>query len=93
VADDEPVLALAFYVNIPWAAGDTRHAGLDRRVPRRERQAASTLRLLFITWLSSFVFALIEGYTYGWTSPSQPFGLFGWSWPLDSISIIRSPSR
>jgi hypothetical protein len=44
--------------------------------------------LLVTLGLSSFVFGLIEGYTYGWTAPSQPFELFGWRWPLDSVSII-----
>jgi len=31
---------------------------------------------------------MIEGYTYGWTAPSEKFGFLGWTWPLDSISII-----
>jgi EmrB/QacA subfamily drug resistance transporter len=33
------------------------------------------------------VFGFIEGRILGWWKPMQPFGLFGWQWPLTSVSI------
>lgn len=81
----------AFYVNIPWGllAIFGTLAWIDESRDENARAGFDPFGFLFITvGLSSFVFALIEGYTYGWTAPSQPFGLFGWQWPLDSISII-----
>ncbi len=38
--------------------------------------------------LTSLVFGLIEGQRYGWWRPDQPFSIFGWNWPLSSISIV-----
>jgi EmrB/QacA subfamily drug resistance transporter len=35
-----------------------------------------------------FVFGLIEGQTYGWLRPDQPFSVAGWDWPLASVSPI-----
>jgi EmrB/QacA subfamily drug resistance transporter len=81
----------AFYVNIPWGllAIFGTLAWIDESRDENARAGFDPFGFLFITvGLSSFVFALIEGYTYGWTSPSQPFALFGWSWPLASVSII-----
>ena len=43
---------------------------------------------LITAGLSAIVFALIEGRTYGWITPNQPFTVAGWTWPLESISII-----
>jgi EmrB/QacA subfamily drug resistance transporter len=81
----------AFYVNIPWGllAIFGTLAWIDESRDENARAGFDPFGFLFITvGLSSFVFALIEGYTYGWTSPSQPFELFGLRWPLDSISIV-----
>jgi len=44
--------------------------------------------VLITAGLSAIVFALIEGRTYGWITPNQPFTVAGWTWPLESISII-----
>ena len=81
----------AFYVNVPW--GLLAIAGtlmwIDESCDENARGGFDPFGFVLVTLgLSSFVFGLIEGYTYGWTSPSQPFELFGWRWPLDSISII-----
>jgi EmrB/QacA subfamily drug resistance transporter len=38
--------------------------------------------------LGLFVFGLIEGQTYGWLRPDEPFTLAGWSWPFDRASPI-----
>ena len=38
--------------------------------------------------LGGIVFGLIEGRNYGWWSPNHTFALFGWSWPLESVSVI-----
>lgn len=38
--------------------------------------------------LVAVVFALIEGYTYGWLAPSQPFTIGSWTWPLETVSIV-----
>ncbi len=34
------------------------------------------------------VFGFVEGRSYGWWAPGEQFSLFGWQWPLQSISII-----
>jgi EmrB/QacA subfamily drug resistance transporter len=44
--------------------------------------------VLITTGLSAIVFALIEGRTYGWITPHDTFTVAGWTWPLESISII-----
>lgn len=38
--------------------------------------------------LAAVVFALIQGYTYGWLAPNRPFAVGGWTWPLESVSVI-----
>jgi len=81
----------AFYVNVP--VGFLAIAGtlmwVDESRDENARAGFDPFGFLLVTLgLSSFVFALIEGYTYGWTAPSQPFELLGWRWPLDNISII-----
>lgn len=38
--------------------------------------------------LVAVVFALIEGYHFGWWGPSQPFMIGDWTWPLTDVSII-----
>ena len=44
--------------------------------------------LLITFGLGAFIFGLIEGNTYGWWAPKQPFEILGWTWPLESISIV-----
>ena len=38
--------------------------------------------------LGLFVFALIEGQTYGWVRPDRAFSVGGWDWPLAGLSPI-----
>jgi MFS family permease len=44
--------------------------------------------LLITFGLGAFVFGLIEGRNYGWWEPAAPFSILGWTWPLESVSII-----
>jgi MFS family permease len=44
--------------------------------------------LLITGGLGAFVFGLIEGRSYGWWTPEKSFSIFGWTWPVTSISII-----
>ena len=81
----------AFYINIP--VGLLAIVGtmmwIDESCDENARGGFDPLGFLFVTTgLASVVFAMIEGYTYGWTSPSQPFVVLGWTWPLSSVSII-----
>ena len=81
----------AFYVNVPW--GLLAIVGtimwIDESCDEDARSGFDPFGFLLVTLgLSAIVFGLIEGYTYGWTAPSQPFALLGWSWPLDSVSVI-----
>jgi EmrB/QacA subfamily drug resistance transporter len=38
--------------------------------------------------LVAVVFGLIEGYSYGWWAPSKVFAIGGFTWPLETVSII-----
>lgn len=81
----------AFYVNLPIAAVAIAGTLLYVRETRDETARAGwdPIGFLLVTFgLSSFVFGLVEGRRYGWWSPLQPFSAFGWTWPLDSVSII-----
>jgi len=80
----------AFYVNVPWGlvAIFGTYRWIDESCDENARGGFDPFGFVLVTvGLSAFVFGLVEGYTYGWTAPSQPFVLFGWRWPLDSISI------
>jgi EmrB/QacA subfamily drug resistance transporter len=81
----------AFYINVPlgliallgglaWvrdSRDDTTQTGFDLR------------GFLTVTiGLAGIVFALIEGETYGWWRPDQPFSIVGWQWPLTMISVV-----
>lgn len=37
--------------------------------------------------IGSMVFGLIEGQTYGWLKPKQPFSIGSWTWPYENVSI------
>ena len=81
----------AFYINIP--IGLVAIAGTLAYIREsRDENARSGFDLpgflLITTGLSAIVFALIEGRTYGWFSPHEPFTIMGWTWPFTSISII-----
>ena len=81
----------AFYVNVP--VGLLAIVGtmmwIDESCDENARGGFDPFGFVFVTLgLGSIVFGLIEGYTYGWTAPSAPLELFGWHWPLTSVSII-----
>jgi EmrB/QacA subfamily drug resistance transporter len=80
----------AFYVNVPWGLlaifGTLKW--IDESCDEDARAGFDPFGFVLVTLgLSAIVFGLIEGYTYGWTAPSQPFSLFGWTWPF-AVSII-----
>ncbi|MFN8630549.1 MAG: MFS transporter [Chloroflexota bacterium] len=81
----------AFFINVPVAIiavlGVLRYIGESK--DENAQAGLDPLGFLLITFgLGAFVFGLIEGRSYGWWAPKQPFSLFGWTWPLDAISII-----
>ena len=81
----------SFFINVP--VGILAIAGTVYFIREsRDEHAQAGFDLpgfLLITFgLGSFIFGLIEGNTYGWWAPKQPFEILGWTWPLDSVSII-----
>jgi EmrB/QacA subfamily drug resistance transporter len=75
-----PIGAVALAATVAWVAesrDERARAGFD--LP-----GFATLSL----GLVAVVFALIEGYTYGWLAPTRPFTVAGWTWPLGAVSII-----
>ncbi len=81
----------AFFINIPIAAVaffGTLHY-IKELKDENARAGLDPAGFLLITLgLGAFVFGLIEGRTYGWWAPTEPFTLFGWTWPFENISII-----
>ena len=81
----------AFFINVPVAIIailGTRHY-IGESKDENAQSGLDPLGFVLITaGLSAIVFALIEGRTYGWWTPEQPFTIGGWTWPLESISII-----
>ncbi len=81
----------SFYINIPVGlvaiAGTLRYIRESRD---RHAQAGFDLPgfLLITLGLGAFIFGLIEGNTYGWWTPRQPFEVAGFTWPLESVSVI-----
>ena len=81
----------AFYINLPiglLAIIGTLIYIRESRDPEGKRGFDLPGFMLITIGLSAIVFGLIEGRTYGWLTPNQPFTVLGWTWPLDSISII-----
>lgn len=81
----------AFYINVPVAlvaiAGTLRYIGESK--DEDAKPGFDLPGFLLITFgLGAFVFGLIEGRSYGWWTPTQPFTFLGWTWPLESVSII-----
>jgi len=81
----------AFFINVPVAIiailGVRKYIGESK--DENAKSGLDPLGFLLITGgLGAFVFGLIEGRSYGWWAPKQPFSLFGWTWPSDTISII-----
>jgi EmrB/QacA subfamily drug resistance transporter len=81
----------AFYINMPIALVVMVGSLLWIRESRDEdaRSGFDPAGFVLITLgLGAIVFALIEGYRYGWLAPSRPLELLGVTWPLSGISII-----
>jgi len=81
----------AFFINIPVAAiavfGTLRYIGESK--DENARAGLDPAGFVLITaGLGSFVFALVEGRSYGWWTPKHALSLFGLTWPFDTISII-----
>ncbi len=81
----------AFFINVPVAvlavAGVLRYIGESK--DEDARPGFDLLGFLLITLgLGSFVFGLIEGRSYGWWTPTQPFAVLGWAWPSSTVSVI-----
>lgn len=81
----------AFFINIPVAivavVGTLRYIGESK--DEHAQRGWDPIGFLLITGgLTAFIFGLIEGRNYGWWTPTRPFTVLGWTWPLDNISII-----
>jgi EmrB/QacA subfamily drug resistance transporter len=81
----------AFYVNVPVGllAIIGTSMWIDESCDENARGGFDPAGFVLVTLgLSAVVFGMIEGYTYGWTAPSQPFEVLGWRWPLSAVSVI-----
>jgi EmrB/QacA subfamily drug resistance transporter len=81
----------AFFINVPVALiaifGTLRYIGESK--DENAKSGLDPIGFVLITGgLSLFIFGLIEGRSYGWWTPTKPFEIFGWTWPLESVSII-----
>ena len=86
----------AFFINIPIAAiafFGTLHYIKESKDEHAKAGFDPAGFLLITLGLGAFVFGLIEGRTYGWWAPTEPFTLFGWTWPFENISIIPVAHR
>ncbi len=81
----------AFYINIPigiaviagsllWVL-DSRDENVQRGV---DPAGIATISL----GLLGLIFSLIEGSRYGWWTPTNPFAIGSWNWPLESVSPV-----
>ncbi len=81
----------SFFINLPIGIiailGTLRYIG-ESRDP--DAQAGFDLPgfVLITAGLGAFIFGLIEGNTFGWWAPKQPFEVLGWTWPLENVSVI-----
>ncbi|MEO5965148.1 MAG: MFS transporter [Candidatus Limnocylindrales bacterium] len=81
----------AFFINVPVAIiailGTRRFIGESK--DEHAQAGLDPFGFVLITaGLSSIVFGLIEGRSYGWWSPTKEFTFGGWTWPIASVSII-----
>ena len=81
----------AFYINVPVAIiailGTLKY--IKESKDEHAKFGLDIAGFLLITFgLGAFVFGLIEGRSYGWWTPEREFTVLGWTWPLESISII-----
>ncbi len=81
----------AFYINVPVGAlaliGSVRWVS-DSRDEGAQKGFDPMGIVTISVGLSSLVFGLIEGSRYGWFEPTRPFTVGGWTWPLESVSIV-----
>ena len=81
----------AFFINLPIGIVALVGTLLWIRESREAEARAGFDLPGFLTLASGLVavvFALIEGYHFGWWAPSQPFTIGDWTWPLTNVSII-----
>jgi len=81
----------AFYVNVPVGllAIIGTSMWIDESCDENARGCFDPAGFVLVTLgLAAVVFGMIEGYTYGWTAPSQPFEVLGWRWPLSARSAV-----
>ena len=81
----------AFYINVP--IGLAAVLGALRFVPEtRDERAGRGADLpgiaTSVLGFGGLVFGLIEGQSYGWISPTRPFTVAAWDWPLDGVSVV-----
>jgi len=81
----------AFFINVPVAIiavlGTLRF--IKESKDENAKFGLDPLGFVLITFgLGAFVFGLIEGRSYGWWTPERDFTVLGWTWPLESVSII-----
>ena len=83
----------AFFINVPVGllaiAGTLWYIGESK--DEHAKPGFDLFGFVLITFgLGTFVFGLIEGRQYGWLTPNprHSFSLFGWTWPLDNLSVI-----
>ena len=86
----------AFYINVPVAIIaflGTRHYIGESKDENAKAGLDPAGFILITAGLSAIVFALIEGRTYGWWTPEQPFTIGGWTWPLENRLDHPVPAR
>jgi len=80
----------AFYINVPIGAAALIGAAIAIKESRFRDPKYTTdyggLALITLG-LSALLFGLIEGQTYGWLTESEPFSIFGVSWPFTGFSL------
>jgi EmrB/QacA subfamily drug resistance transporter len=81
----------AFGINIPLGIIIVIGALLTVPESKQARQGTGIDwlgALLSVVAMSSLVFGLIEGRTYGWWMVNKTFSLGSWDWPAGGISVI-----
>jgi EmrB/QacA subfamily drug resistance transporter len=81
----------AFGINIPLGIIIVIGALLTVPESKQARQGTGIDwfgALLSVIAMSSLVFGLIEGRTYGWWSVNKTFSVGSWDWPSGGISVI-----
>src|SRR5215472_6934533 len=80
----------AFFINIPISAAAIIGALIAIKETQFKDPKYTTdyggLALITLG-LSSLLFGLIEGQTYGWLTPTPNSTINGWSWPVSQISL------